>query len=230
MLRRALPLVLAALVIAPALAQDRIVPHDDAAQRPAAAQATYFPERLDWQHKKPEDVGMNPALVNEAVKIAIATETQGPKDMALFLHSSFGKEPFSTHRRPDQGPRRRQRHHHPQRLHRRRVGRPETRRHHQQRHQDLPDDRGRPGVAEGDDQRRQRLRRATTCRRTSICSTPSTTRRSNGITCCGRRATGRARCGASRTGPTVRWARSRRTGRTASCGSRARTSNTTTCA
>ena len=95
MLRRAFPLLLAALVIAPTLAQDRIV--SPTMQRNApAAQATYYPERLNWEHKKPEDVGMNPALVNEAVKIAMDSETQGPKDMALFLHSSFGKEPFST--------------------------------------------------------------------------------------------------------------------------------------
>src|SRR6185436_11688359 len=95
MLRRALPIVLAALVLAPALAQDRTL--SPTTQRPAAgamAQAPYFPDRLDWQHKKPEEVGMNAALVNEAVQIAIAAETPGPKDMALFLHSSFGKEPF----------------------------------------------------------------------------------------------------------------------------------------
>jgi CubicO group peptidase (beta-lactamase class C family) len=97
MLRRALPLVLAAFVIAPALAQDRIL-SPTYRQRAAGATAppTYYPELLDWQHKKPEEVGMNPALVSEAVQIAIAEETQGPKDMTLFLHSSFGKEPYST--------------------------------------------------------------------------------------------------------------------------------------
>jgi CubicO group peptidase (beta-lactamase class C family) len=62
----------------------------------ATSSAPYFPERFDWQHKKPSDVGMQTALVNEAVQLAIAGETQGPKDMALFLHNSFGKEPNST--------------------------------------------------------------------------------------------------------------------------------------
>src|SRR6186997_2470091 len=97
MLRRAFPLVLVAFVIAPALAQDRIL-SPTYRQRAAGATAppTYYPERLDWQHKKPEEVGMNPALVNEAVQMAIAGETPGPKDMELFLHSSFGKEPNST--------------------------------------------------------------------------------------------------------------------------------------
>src|SRR5882672_12216554 len=114
MLRRALPFVLAALVIVPGLAQDRIVsptfrssgPTTQAPGQRAAVQAPYFPERLDWQHKKPDEVGMNPALVNEAVQLAIAADTPGTHDMELFLHNSFGKEPFSTIVGPikDRGP------------------------------------------------------------------------------------------------------------------------------
>jgi CubicO group peptidase (beta-lactamase class C family) len=112
MLRRALPFVLAGLVIAPALAQDRILSPTfkrsgatAQTQRPAA-QAPYFPERLDWQQKTPEEVGMNGALLNEAVQLAIAADTPGTHDMALFLHNSFGKEPFSTLVGPvkDRGP------------------------------------------------------------------------------------------------------------------------------
>ena len=113
MLRRALPLVLAGLVIVPALAQDRIQnyafrPSGATAQtqRGAAAQAPYFPERFDWQHKKPDEVGMNPALVNEAVQLAIAADTPGPHDMTQFLTNSFGKEPFFSLIGPikDRGP------------------------------------------------------------------------------------------------------------------------------
>ncbi len=115
MLRRALPLVLTALVIVPALAQDRIVSHafppsgaTAQTQRGAGAvaQAAYFPERFDWQHKKPDEVGMNPALVNEAVQLAIAADTPGPHDMTQFLTNSFGKEPFFSLIGPikDRGP------------------------------------------------------------------------------------------------------------------------------
>ncbi|MCU1386260.1 MAG: Beta-lactamase, partial [Acidobacteria bacterium] len=112
MLRRALPLVLAALVIVPAVAQDRKVPLTFRAsaataqtQRPAAA-PPYFPERLDWQHKTPDEVGMNGALVREAVQLAIAADTPGPHDMAQFLTNSFGKEPFFSLVGPikDRGP------------------------------------------------------------------------------------------------------------------------------
>jgi CubicO group peptidase (beta-lactamase class C family) len=66
------------------------------AQRGAAPASAYYPERFDWQHKKADDVGMNGALVNEAVQLAIANETTGPKNMMLFLKNSFGKEPFDT--------------------------------------------------------------------------------------------------------------------------------------
>ena len=107
MLRRALPLVFAALLIVPAVAQDRIV--SPAFQRTGAtaqAQAPYFPERFDWQHKTPDEVGMNAALVNEAVQLAIAADTPGPHDMTQFLTNSFGKEPFFTLMGPirDRGP------------------------------------------------------------------------------------------------------------------------------
>jgi len=66
------------------------------AQRPAAPAGTYFPERFDWQHKKPEEVGMDPARISEAIKVSIDRENPGPKDMALFLNGSFGREPYST--------------------------------------------------------------------------------------------------------------------------------------
>jgi CubicO group peptidase (beta-lactamase class C family) len=106
-MRRALPILLAAVVIAPALAQTKIIsPTYQRSVVAAKAPETYFPGRLDWQHKRPEEVGMNSALVNEAVQLAVAAETPGPKDMVLFLHNSFGKEPYNTLVGPvkDRGP------------------------------------------------------------------------------------------------------------------------------
>ncbi len=66
------------------------------AQRSTAPAGAYYPDRFEWQHKKAEDVGMNGAIVSEAVQLAVASETTGPKDMTLFLKNSFGKEPFDT--------------------------------------------------------------------------------------------------------------------------------------
>src|SRR5262249_42503611 len=95
--------VVASSVVSVSVVAQRTTPPPKAA---ATTAAPYFPERFDWQHKKPEDVGMSAALVNEAVQTAIAAETPGPKDMALFLHSSFGKEPYNTIGGPikDRGP------------------------------------------------------------------------------------------------------------------------------
>jgi CubicO group peptidase (beta-lactamase class C family) len=69
--------------------------------------ALYFPDRFDWQHKKPEEVGMDAARLDEAVKQAMASENPATKDMALYLATTFGaNEPFDTPIGPvkDRGP------------------------------------------------------------------------------------------------------------------------------
>src|SRR3954467_11981342 len=79
-------------------------PLTTSAQRPAAAVTTagpstaaYFPGRFDWQHKRPDEVGMNAGMVADAVKIAIANESTGSKVMDRYLvESFFGREPFGT--------------------------------------------------------------------------------------------------------------------------------------
>jgi len=61
--------------------------------RTSGVKSGYFPERFDWQRRQPEQLGMKATLVDEAVQIAIAAETPGPKDMAAFLQKSFAREP-----------------------------------------------------------------------------------------------------------------------------------------
>ena len=64
---------------------------------PAGGQTTYFPGRFDWQHKTPQEVGLDPAAIDAAVKTAIASESTGNKDLVLDLATTFGKnEPFDT--------------------------------------------------------------------------------------------------------------------------------------
>jgi CubicO group peptidase (beta-lactamase class C family) len=59
--------------------------------------APYFPERFDWQHKAPAEVGMDPAKLADAVKAAIDAESPGTKNMLLSLATTFGRtEPFDT--------------------------------------------------------------------------------------------------------------------------------------
>jgi beta-lactamase family protein len=70
-------------------------PSRAASQVPAAS--TYFPERFTWEHKKPEDVGMDSARLAEAVKVSVERENPATKDLTLALATSFGRnEPFDT--------------------------------------------------------------------------------------------------------------------------------------
>jgi CubicO group peptidase (beta-lactamase class C family) len=89
--------VLVALVAAVAIDRAPLAAQRPAPAAPAAAAAApYFPERFEWQHRKPEEVGMDPARISEAVQVSTARENPGPKDMTLFLNGSFGKEPYNT--------------------------------------------------------------------------------------------------------------------------------------
>src|SRR6202045_282731 len=56
----------------------------------AQSAVPYFPDRFEWQHKKPEEVGMDAARLDEAVKQAIATENPATKNMVLFLTTLVG--------------------------------------------------------------------------------------------------------------------------------------------
>jgi CubicO group peptidase (beta-lactamase class C family) len=61
---------------------------------PAAAQQAYFPAKGDWQRRTPEQLGLNPALIREAVDFARASETNAPRDLELNHYMTFGREPF----------------------------------------------------------------------------------------------------------------------------------------
>ncbi len=52
--------------------------------------AQYFPDRFDWQKRAPQDVGMDAALLNEAVRFVQTKDNPAPKDQALALTRTFG--------------------------------------------------------------------------------------------------------------------------------------------
>jgi CubicO group peptidase (beta-lactamase class C family) len=58
----------------------------------------YFPERLSWEHKRPDEAGMNAGRLDEAIKLAIASENPANKgSMNNFLAANFGaNEPLDT--------------------------------------------------------------------------------------------------------------------------------------
>src|SRR5262245_60571680 len=67
------------------------------AQQSRPTAPAYFPERFDWQHKRPDEVGMSAALVSDAVRAAVGAEMTTNRDLALEQATSFGRdEPFDT--------------------------------------------------------------------------------------------------------------------------------------
>lgn len=62
---------------------------------PLAAQGgAYFPPAGGWERRAPEQVGMDPQLLRQAVEFAVASESGAPRDLALAHYQSFGREPF----------------------------------------------------------------------------------------------------------------------------------------
>lgn len=87
---------LAALLTLPLLAvQAMQAPAGRKPTTPAAA-PPYYPERFDWQKQTPEQARMDPAKLDAAIKLAVASENPATKDLALDLATTFGREPFDT--------------------------------------------------------------------------------------------------------------------------------------
>jgi len=57
--------------------------------------STYFPPRGDWERRTPDQAGMDPALLQQAVDFSIANENPATRDMKLDLELTFGmREPM----------------------------------------------------------------------------------------------------------------------------------------
>lgn len=65
------------------------------AQKQKVTAQVYFPGN-EWQHKKAEEVGLDPAKLKEAIDFAIANETKAPRSMEENHYKTFGaREPLS---------------------------------------------------------------------------------------------------------------------------------------
>jgi len=66
-----------------------------AAAQPAAT--PYFPDRFAWESRRPDQVGLDAALLDKAIAFAVASENPASKDLALDLATTLGgREPFDT--------------------------------------------------------------------------------------------------------------------------------------
>ncbi len=70
-----------------------ITSHSFSQKKKPVSQPYYYPGK-EWQHKTPEEVGMDAAKVKEAIDFAIAHETKSPRSMEQNHYQTFGKEPF----------------------------------------------------------------------------------------------------------------------------------------
>jgi CubicO group peptidase (beta-lactamase class C family) len=61
---------------------------------PAAAQQRYFPPAGAWETRRPEQVGMNAAKLDEAVAFARERASGTTADLEQAHYGSFGREPF----------------------------------------------------------------------------------------------------------------------------------------
>jgi CubicO group peptidase (beta-lactamase class C family) len=65
-----------------------------ASAAPPLSGQEYWPGRnLDWERRRPEDLGMDAAIVRRALEIANANETSGPRDLEANHQRTFGREP-----------------------------------------------------------------------------------------------------------------------------------------
>lgn len=62
---------------------------------PVEGHAQYVPAAGDaWERRTPEQMGMDPARLRQAVEFAIANESGAPRDLEAAHHRSFGREPY----------------------------------------------------------------------------------------------------------------------------------------
>jgi hypothetical protein len=76
-----------------------------AARAAAQTQTPYFPGRLAWQSETPAEVGMNSAVLNEAVQLAIAADTPGTHDMTAVPQEQLRQGAVRHDRRAGEGSR-----------------------------------------------------------------------------------------------------------------------------
>jgi len=63
----------------------------------AEKKSVYSPGKSDkWEKRKPEDLGMDSRLIQEAINFANTHEWSGPKDPKIAIIRSFAREPYGT--------------------------------------------------------------------------------------------------------------------------------------
>ncbi len=65
------------------------------AQRSETPDQNYYPDSGEsWERRKPEQVGIDPFRLQEAIRFAIENESRSPRNLEMTHYQSFGREPF----------------------------------------------------------------------------------------------------------------------------------------
>jgi CubicO group peptidase (beta-lactamase class C family) len=59
-----------------------------------SAQKAYYPGAENWETRRPEQAGVDPAKLKEAVDFAMQNETKAPRNLELAHYQTFGREPY----------------------------------------------------------------------------------------------------------------------------------------
>jgi CubicO group peptidase (beta-lactamase class C family) len=89
--------VAGALLLATSIAGGSILPSVVFAQRDPASspgQAYYPNPDKDWERRGPQEVGIDPNRLKEAIAFALANESKAPRNLEQAHYQSFGREPF----------------------------------------------------------------------------------------------------------------------------------------
>jgi len=83
------------LLLATGIASSLTQPLAVVAQRTVSSGEIYYPgPGENWERRTPQQVGMDPGRLNEAMAFALAHEAKEPRDLELAHYQSFGREPF----------------------------------------------------------------------------------------------------------------------------------------
>ncbi len=86
--------VFSVVVAASLLAATTLVWAQSRTQKPQPSASAYYPERWTWETRKPEEVGMDSAALQEAAKFAVANEAKTHRD-GNDLAEMLAGEPFN---------------------------------------------------------------------------------------------------------------------------------------
>jgi CubicO group peptidase (beta-lactamase class C family) len=91
-----LALALALVVPAATIGETTLRGRTTRQARAAVPAGSYFPDRWEWQTRRPEEIGLDAATLSDAIAYGIANENPDTKDLAVSIATQFSREPHNA--------------------------------------------------------------------------------------------------------------------------------------